>query len=386
MHNISVSNDNLEEFNKYWKENNNNIDFSISSYSKDLKIIKFNGIKNQIKSFPILNEKGPDKAEITLLIKSKVAQIAKGNTQPINRVYMSYNDWIGKTKEVDGQKPFIEAKGAWITISYTRTLVEQLKDGVYIESANQELSHESEGIMKIHFKLYNSGNGDAFNTTYTISINPNLTYIGCEGVTLIKEFHNKENGLTDLTFDLKSPILAAQTKDGYIYVRYKKVIESYNNLTIEELDGLPSTLDVANESSATMDLEKENNITQILRQPLVFNYQKKKGSIPYIDLVVSGRRSNPDVEVIPKIKLENDTLEDILVNITKMDLTVYEDGLNETNNVKMLVKNKKKPGKAEDKPITKEFSNKNHEVIYTVSIKRKDKSLHKIKLLINKKK
>ena len=44
--NISVSNDNLEEFNKYWKENNNNIYFSISSYSKDLKIIKFNGIKN----------------------------------------------------------------------------------------------------------------------------------------------------------------------------------------------------------------------------------------------------------------------------------------------------------------------------------------------------
>ena len=383
--NISVSNDNLEEFNKYWKENNNNIDFSISSYSKDLKIIKFNGIKNQIKSFPILNEKGPDKAEITLLIKSKVAQIAKGNTQPINKVYMNYNDWIGKTKNVEGQRPFIEAKGAWITISYTRTLVEQLKDGVYIESANQELSHESEGIMKIHFKLYNSGNGDAFNTTYSIAINSNLTYIGCEGVTLIKEFHNEENGLHNLTFDLKSPILASQTKGGYIYVRYKKVIESYSNLTIEELDGLPSTLDVANESSATMDLEKENNITQILRQPLVFSYQKKKGSIPYIDLVVSGRRSNPDVEVIPKIKLENDTLEDILVNITKMDLTVYEDGLNETNNVKMLVKNKKKPGKAEDKPITKEFSNKNHEVIYTVSIKRKDKSFAQNKIAYKQK-
>jgi hypothetical protein len=40
-----------------------------------------------------------------------------------------------------------------------------------------------------------------------------------------------------------------------------------------------------------LTLEKINEpVTQIIRNPIVFAYQSKRGSLPYIDLIVFGKR------------------------------------------------------------------------------------------------
>jgi hypothetical protein len=81
-----------------------------------------------------------------------------------------YNDWINKTKFFCDISKYIESRGAWIILTYSKTLVERLHNGTYIESPIQFLSHTDEGIIRIHFILTNNGNGDAYNTTYSISI------------------------------------------------------------------------------------------------------------------------------------------------------------------------------------------------------------------------
>ena len=176
--------------------------------------------------------------------------------------------------------------------------------------------------------------------------------------------------------------MATQSKAGYIFVKYPKFIESFNSLSGDELDKLPTSLQIAKESSTSMKLtlEKiEEPVTQIIRTPIVFAYQSKKGSLPYIDLIVFGKRSNPSVEIVPKVKLENETLENILFSIAKVDMTEYnEDNLkniNETYEVKYLIKNTKNVKSYDsDKPIIKEASNKKHVVLYSISITKKDNS------------
>jgi hypothetical protein len=87
--------------------------------------------------------------------------------------------------------------------------------------------------------------------------------------------------------------MVTQSKAGYIFVKYPKFIESFNSLSVDELDGLPTSLQVANKSSTSMKLtlEKINEpVTQIIRNPIVFAYQSKRGSLPYIDLIVFGKR------------------------------------------------------------------------------------------------
>ena len=306
----------------------------------------------------------------------------RGYAKPLQSICIFYTDWINKNKFFCDISKYIEARGAWIILTYSKTLVERLPNGTYIESPNQLLSHTEEGIIRIHFILTNNGNGDAYNTTYSISIYSNLTYLGCQGVKNIKFNYNEGTKQTDLIFDLNSPIMATQSKAGYIFVKYPKFIESFNLLSEDELDKLPTSLQIAKESSTSMKLtlEKiEEPVTQIIRTPIVFAYQSKKGSLPYIDLIVFGKRSNPSVEIVPKVKLENETLENILFSIAKVDMTEYnEDNLkniNETYEVKYLIKNTKNVKSYDsDKPIIKEVSNKKHIVLYSISITKKDNS------------
>lgn len=343
------------------------------------KSIKFTGFNENITQFPIPKGNDPDVAEVSILLKTKVKQIAKGTNYPLRSVYITYDDWIGKNKRSDGLKPFLEASGPWVTLSYSKVLVEKLPNGTYIPTINQELTHESEGTMKIHFILTNNGNGNAYETTYSIFLDSNLTYLGCEGVKFVKTNRNEAAHTTELTFDLNSGITQGQSKGGFIYVHYSKVIDSYSSLTPEELKGLPATLHVANESETNLKVSnetKEEPVTQIIRTPISFKYQNNN-LLPYLDLIVSGRRSNPTVEVVPKInKANNEDSGDILTTITKMDRTEYqqeENKLKETRNVEYLVNNTINPKHPEDKPIQIEYDNKKHVVLYAVSVKIGDK-------------
>ena len=387
MLNATQEENTLEKLDNYWKElgknKTNNIKFTEEKYSSTLKTINFTGFNDDISFFPIPSQNGSDQAEITVLVKSKVSQMQRGYSKPLNSICIFYNDWINKSKFFCDISKYIEAKGPWIILTYSKTLVERLPNGTYIESPNQLLSYTDEGIIRIHFILTNNGNGDAYNTTYSISIQQNLTYLGCQGVNNIKLNYNKSTKQTDLIFDLNSPIMATQSKAGYIFVKYPKLIESYNSLSKDELIGFPTSLQVANESSTSMKLTLEKidePVTQIIRTPIVFAYQSKNGSLPYLDLVVFGKRSNPSIEIVPKIKLENDYLEDIIYSIAKVDMTEYKEekirNLNDVYKVEYLIKNSKNVKSYDsDKPIAKETSNKKHIVLYPISITRKDNSI-----------
>ena len=50
-------------------------------------------------------------------------------------------------------------KGAWISLSYGRKLVDKIGEHIYADSPIQELSPDEEGIMQVQFKLQNTGNG-----------------------------------------------------------------------------------------------------------------------------------------------------------------------------------------------------------------------------------
>lgn len=81
---------------------------------------------------------------------------------------------------------------------------------------------------------------------------------------------------TELTFDLRSGIPAGQPKGGYIYVHYSKYIDSYSSLTPEELKGLPSTLEVANQSTTHLQVTNETSAevySQVIRTAISFKYQ-----------------------------------------------------------------------------------------------------------------
>ena len=343
------------------------------------KTINFTGFSQNITQFPIPKGNDPDIADVSIILKTRVNQIEKGRTKPLKSVELTYYDWINKRKTSKGREPFVDASGPWVRLTYTRQLVEKLPNGTYIPSVNQELTHESEGIMRIYFLLTNSGNGDAYNTTYSILLDSNLTYLDCLGVNYVQSRKDDASGKTELTFDLNSGIPAGQAKGGYIYVHYSKYIDSYSSLTPEELKGLPSTLEVANQSTTHLKVTNETDgklYSQVIRTSIVFKYQNNN-IFPYLDLIVSGRRSNPNIEVVPKINLANNPeAKEILTNISKTDWTKYEaEEYNKlTGKNELLIKNKFYRKNAEDKPITLEYENKEHVVTYYISARIGDKN------------
>ena len=229
----------------------------------DTKAVTINGLNKEYPLFPKKVNGGPDIANISFLIKSNVAQLKSGYTSDVHDIKIIYNDWALKNKYSYSIDPWILAKGAWIELSYTRTLVEPIGDGKYAIKANQELSQTDEGIMKVQFKLQNVGSGDSYNTKYEIIIQPNLTYIGHNsGAKEIKFYKNSLNQ-TIITLYYGTPINAGELKGGIIYLHYSKYIDSFNLLTTEQLNNLPTELKVAQESSVTMDLTNTTNENQV---------------------------------------------------------------------------------------------------------------------------
>ena len=351
------------------------IKYSEKKLDADFKQIIFDGIKQDFPKFPKISESKPDIAEVAFLVKSSVAQLEYGKTTPIDNVKMNYKQWNGKSKSSSGEKPFIEAKGAWISLSYSRTLVDRLGDGKYVKRENQELFHDDEGYMMIQFNLYNKGNEDSFNTRYEIVIQKNLDYISNEGnLKEIKTTKTSEDQ-TIITFDLNRKIARSSTASGKLYVYYHKYVESVADLTVDEINALPKQMEVTQESSATFDLTEivgENEVTQHLRKPLSFAYTLKPGTQVYIDMVISGSRKNPTIDLEPKVKfLENseDNLDNIKIQVKKLDRTLYSDSSLIANDPEILYKLDKFNDNFEDEPNIKETDeNKEHVVLYEMKI------------------
>jgi hypothetical protein len=70
----------------------------------------------------------------------------------------------------------------------------------------------------------------------------------------------------------------------------------------------------------------ENEVKQTLKKVLSFRYTNFELSSVFIDLELSGRRSDPKAKITPKIKLiGNNTKETINISIAKVDVTKYSD-------------------------------------------------------------
>ena len=372
-----------KEMEKIWNELGNNlISFTEEIIDDETKKVTIDGIKKDYPLFPKKVKGAPDIAEVKILIKSSVHQLQYGTSEPIRNVKLVYNKWNGGQKVAEGDKPFIYASGAWINIKYSRLIGDLYPNGTFIDSKVTEISHEDEGFMKISFTLENIGNGNSYYTKYQIFLQEKIKYVSCISlIDQISAVNNPEGGST-ITFDLKAPINVGERVGGYIFVEFFKYINSYSNYTPEELKQLPTQLKVSKQSAAILDLTEnkgENEMTQYLRVPLYVNYKVPDKTLIYMDLVVSGARSNPTITINPKINYKkDDNINNIKLEVIKFDYTQYG---NKNVNLRRLDEDFEAiyplntfADNIEDKPNVKDTSNKEHYVLYKVILTRNDKT------------
>ena len=363
-------------------DNEKSLTYTQNKIDEEKKKVIITGIKDKFEYFPKKVIGSPDIAEAYLIVKSKIRQIKQGYATPLNRIYIKYYDWINKTKSYGSNIPYIQVEGPWLTLSYSRKLVQYVSEGVYVDKPDQTLTPDDSGTMKVQFKLTNSGNGPSYNTKYEIVIQPNLVFVG-ENTGANKITQNKNSfGQTILTFDFGAPILAGELKGGIIYLNYSKICDDYDLLSEEEKEKLPKELPVAKESLVYMDLTNStggSKATQHLRQPLSFAYTNKKKTSVSIDMTVSGRRDNPTITIEPRIQYYmGDTENNIQMYIGKVDATKYDSNLRNLdvvdNDLKFtaIYKKGKYIEEIEDIPNKKQPENKEHEVLYTVVVYTKD--------------
>ena len=388
MVNVTIdSNNRIEILKDYWEkiEKKENISYTETFNPDNTKIVTIDGINKEYPYFPMKNITGPDNAEGVILIKSSIHQIPISSSQPITDLVITYNNWINEPKTTKGQTPYIQATGPWIVLTYQKKLVDFLDEGKYVDRPNQQLFPDESGIMKVQFKLVNNGNENSYNTSYEIVIQPNLTYKGSnDGANYITQQKNS-NGQTILTFNYNAPIIPGEPRGGIIYLEYKGIIDSYDLLTPEERKGLPKELPVAKESSVYMRLnqsDKDTDTVQYLRQPLAFSYTFAQKTNVFINLVISGRRSNPTVKIIPKVEfIQNETESNSQIYIGKYDDTLYSEKLRKLEEIRdditysCLYTKGKFIDKVLDHPNEIETENKNHNILYTVVVYGKDGSI-----------
>ena len=141
-----------------------------------------------------------------------------------------------------------------------------------MKKKEQKLFYDDEGLMVIQFELKNLGNEDSFNTRYEIKMEQNIDYISNEGELKEVKLIRTPQDQTIITFDLNRRIAKASTAGGKIYVYYHKYLESLLELKKEDINKLPKSLKITQESSAIFDLTEakgENEVTQRLRKPLL---------------------------------------------------------------------------------------------------------------------
>ena len=403
MFNATQAPNKKKKLNELWNnlEKEPNISYYVEKLNVNQNRIIINGIKDKYKLFPKINYGSPDTAEDIIIIRSSVSQMSLGSSQPITNLKMYFNDWINKIKFNKGLTPYITATGPWIDITYTRRLVEYLGKGQYIDKLDQQLSPDDSGTMKVQFKLTNTGNGPSYDTKYEIVIEPNLIFVEHSTGTNIFDIRKNKLGQTILTFDYGAPIMAGELKGGIIYLNYSKICDSYEILTPEEKKALPKELPVAKESSVYMKIEKAieveegegeegeekevENVVEHYRKPLVFAYSTKSKTTVNIDLILSGKRSDPTVTIKPKINfMGNDKKNNVEIYIGKLDLTKYENEIRKLDEVADNLKytNMYERGKfvdeVEDRPIQFQKDNKNHVVQYIVAVYGKEGTCYNI--------
>ena len=183
----------------------------------------------------------------------------------------------------------------------------------------------------------------------------------------------KEKDGTDVSLELNAGSNKAEKFRSSIYLRYHKYIDTYDGLTKDELSKLPKSMKVAEKATAIFDLTKnegEKVATEHLRTPLSFAYTLKTGSTINMDLILSGRRSNPKIEIKPKIDYKN--------NETKKNVSIRvgfinEEKRNTTSRIgEFLYEGKVKS--YDDKPNRNDTNKTDHLIQYIIRLNRSDGS------------
>ena len=383
IENCTGSDTEIKELNEIWNslKDQKSLRSNESNINEETKTVNVLGLEDEFPTFPKPVLGKPDIAETILLVKASYTQNSPGWGCPIYHPRITFYDWSGKKKYKAFNEKYLEAQGAWIVISYSRKLVDKIGEHLFTDIPDQNLYPDENGYMQVQFKLENTGNAVSYKTIYKIIIQPGLEYVDHrKGINKIGE-EKLSNGQTVLTFDIMTPINPSEIKGGIIYFHYTKIIDSYDLLNEEEKKKLPTELKVAQESFAIIDLTEEgyDKVTQNLKKSLVFQYKLKERQAAYLDLIISGRRSNPTVKIVPKIKyIKNTSDKDTKITYYKSDITKYNDS---TNKSKLIdLENEEIDLKLEalssdkDSPCTKENSNKEHEVIYSINAQLKDGS------------
>ena len=124
----------------------------------------------------------------------------------------------------------------------------------------------------------------------------------------------------------------------------------------------------------------EKRVTQYIRTPLNFAYAQRSINEKdiFLDLIVSGKRSNPTIEVVPKVKGKD---EKTTIKVYKVDLTKYLEtkaslGISITNNTIPIYPKTNRFGRyiesIEDIPFNKELLNKEHKIVYVGVLEKSD--------------
>ena len=371
INNASQETEPVKALDALWNtlKNNQSLEMDETLRDEKTKIVRFPNVSKDYPLFPKIIYGKPDQAQIHIFMKSNVSEQEMGPFRPFTYIILSYTDWIGKHSYTMGRGHQIEARGPWLSLSYSRVLVDYISEDLYVDRENQELSPTDEGIIKVKFKLENIGNGDTYGIKYHVLISPNVTYFNHrKGMKLISQTKN-EYGETLLAFDLNSPINSGESAGGIIYLKYHKAID-FSDLDSNTFEFLPDELNVTKESSVILDLTEkkgENEVKQTLKKVLSFRYTNFELSSVFIDLELSGRRSDPKAKITPKIKLiGNNTKKTINISIAKVDVTKYSDiMINDTKanndeedeqkfNSTSIYEKGKYINNIQDKPITKE--------------------------------
>ena len=325
--------------------------------------------KDKYPLFPKIVKGQPDIAEMYVIFKFKIDQITRGETTPLYDIKSTYKNWIKKEKTTKLGNVYSFAEGPWIQIFFENmTLVEQLPNGTFVNSSNQKMTHDSEGILQIVVRLVNIGFAHAYNASYTISLKDKFSFYSCgKGIKNVTEIKDLKRNVTNITLHFGTTILAQWTYRYTLFLNYSKLINSYNNLTSEEIELLPKKEIILIGSSVKMNLNPTGDeVFEYHRNSLSFAYQNiQLGDNVYINLIISGRRKSPNIKIIPVIKKKFETSGNIVIDIVKEDLTEYkikdENALSKTYLIK-----KDKISNINDKPNIKEISNKHHIISYSL--------------------
>lgn len=127
--------------------------------------------------FPKPNVGEPATAKFHIFMKTSAYQIPAGTHVISNQPKVVYIDESQKEKTSLVPSPTyrtVYAKGAWITVDYTGTVLTEDEDGNYVPSIDQRFFPEDSGIVEIIVKTENVGSQVAYHVNFTLYVSPGI--------------------------------------------------------------------------------------------------------------------------------------------------------------------------------------------------------------------